>query len=299
MEKNHLRGFLIFAGKVALGTLMFLVHTVTYFVFGLIMSNLFDYGRLFQQEIIRDFMRPIDSYYVFLGPLVQPIRGLLFALGLWPIRNTIMGDKHGWLILWSIFVVFGILGTPAAAPSSLEGVIYSKLPLWYHLLGLPEIMLQTLTFSLILVWWEKRRHQPNQLLRKSTLWSDILKAVMIASFAYMGYAVGSILSAVIAKVNIDMEVAASDWKTQMMFVVAFVVNILFILLVSKRWIVCKIALWQVFLLFWLIDTIVPLVYQLIFMSPMPLPLAILIGFFPATVIAIGMRIGYGKTMATS
>lgn len=291
--RSNFKEFLSFTGKAVL------VQTITYFIFGLIMSNLFGYGRLFQQEVIRDFMRPIDSPYIFFGPLIQPIRGLLFAIGLWPIRNTILESKRGWLILWSIFVVFGILGTPAAAPSSLEGVIYSRLPLWYHLIGLPEIMLQTLAFSFILVWWEKRRYRPSQPVSKSTLWSDILKAVMIASFAYMGYAVGSILSAIIAKVNIDMETAASDWKTQMMFVVAFVVNVFLILLVSKRWIIHSIALWQIFLLFWLVDTIVPLVYQLIFMSPMPLPLAILIGFFPALVIAIGMRIGYRKTMATS
>jgi len=292
MEEGHLRAFSIFVGKVAL------VHTVTYFVFGLIMSNLFDYGRLFQREIIRDFMRPIDSSYVFLGPLVQPIRGLLFALGLWPIRRTIVENKRGWLILWGIFVIFGILGTPAAAPSSLEGVIYSKLPLWYHLIGLPEILLQTLVFSLILVWWEKRQYQPSLPHRKSALWTEILKAVMIGCFAYMGYAVGSILSAIIARVTIDMEAAASDWKTQMMFVVAFVVNVILILSVSKRWIAHRIALWQVFLLFWLVDTVVPLVYQWIFLSPMPLPLAILIGFFPALVIAIGIRIGYRGSTAT-
>ncbi len=292
MEEGHLREFLIFAGKVVL------VHTVTYFVFGLVMSNLFDYGKLFQQEIIRDFMRPIDSPLVFLGPLVQPIRGLLFALGLWPIRRTIMGSKRGWLILWGIFVMFGILGTPAAAPSSLEGLIYSKLPPWYHLIGLPEILLQTLTFSLILVWWERGRYQPGQPVDKSALWADILKAVMVACFAYMGYAVGSILSAIIARVNIDMEAAASDWKTQIMFVVAFVVNVILILPVSKRWIAYRITLWQVFLLFWLVDTVVPLVYQLIFLSPMPLPLAILMGFFPALVITIGMRIGYKRTTAT-
>jgi hypothetical protein len=275
-----------------------LVHTVTYFVFGLIMSNLFDYGRIFQREIIRDFMRPIDSSSAFLGPLVQPIRGLLFALGLWPIRRAIVESRRGWLILWGIFVTFGILSTPAAAPSSLEGVIYSKLPLWYHLIGLPEILLQTLTFSLILVWWERRRYQPGQPLRKSALWTDILKAVMIACFAYMGYAVGSILSAIIAKANIDMETAAADWKTQMMFVVAFVFNVILILLVSRRWVNHKIALWQVFLLFWLVDTAVPLIYQWIFLSPMPLPLAILIGFFPALVIAIGIRIGYRRGAAT-
>lgn len=287
-EEGQIREFLIFAGKVAL------VHTVTYFVFGLIMSNLFDYGRLFQQEVIRDFMRPIDSSSALLGPLVQPIRGLLLALGLWPIRRTIVENKRGWLILWGLFVIFGILGTPAAAPSSLEGVIYSKLPLWYHLIGLPEILLQTLTFSFILVWWERRRYQPGPSLRKSALWADILKAVMVACFAYMGYAVGSILSAILVKANIDMEAAAADWKTQMMFVVAFVFNVILILPVSRRWMTRRIALWQVFLLFWFVDTGVPSVYQLIFLSPMPLPIAILIGFFPALVIATGIRVGYKR-----
>lgn len=292
MEESSLKGFLIFAGKVIV------VHTVTYFVFGLIMSNLFDYGRLFQQEIIRDFMRPIDASSAFLGPLVQPLRGLLIAIGLWPIRRTIVENKRGWLIVWGIFVLFGILGTPAAAPSSLEGVIYSKLPLWYHLIGLPEILLQTLAFSFILVWWERRRYQPVQPLRKSALWADILKAVMVACFAYMGYAVGSILSAIIAKVNIDMEAAASDWKTQIMFVVALIFNVALILPVSKWWLSRKIALWQVFLLFWLVDTVVPLLYQWIFLSPMPLPLAVLIGFFPALVIAIGIRLGYRRTVVS-
>jgi len=291
--KSNFKEFLGFAGKAAV------VQTITYFVFGLVMSNLFGYGRLFQQEVIRNFMRPIDSLSTFFGPLIQPIRGLLFAIGVWPIRKMILESKRGWLILWGIFIVFGILGTPAAAPSSLEGVIYSKLPLWYHLIGLPEMVLQTLAFSLILVWWEKRRYQPDQPLRKHTLGADILKAVMISCFAYIGYAIGSILSAIIAKVSIDMETAASDWKTQMMFVVAFVFNVILILIVSKRWIARKITLWQVLLLFWLVDTVVPLVYQLVFTSPMPLFLAILIGFFPALVIAISMRIGYRRTTATS
>ncbi|MDH7475817.1 MAG: hypothetical protein QHJ74_17770, partial [Anaerolineae bacterium] len=89
------------------------------------------------------------------------------------------------------------------------------------------------------------------------------------------------------------------WKTQMMFIMAFVVNMILILLVSKRWIAHKIALWQVFLLFWLVDTVVPLGYQLIFLSPMPLLLAILIGFFPALVIAVGIRFGHRRSTDTS
>ncbi|MGQ9780521.1 MAG: hypothetical protein ACUVRM_11740 [Bacillota bacterium] len=280
------RKFWPFAGKVVV------VHTVTYFIFGLIMSNLFDYGRIFQHEIIRDFMRPIHSSFVFIGPFVQPIRGFLFALALWPLRDVIIGRKRGWLILWGLFVALGILGPPAAAPSSLEGLLYSRLPLWYHLIGLPEILLQTLTFSLILVWWEKRPSRSRQGPREAAWWPEILKAVMVACFAYMGYAVGSILTAILARVSIDMKAAAFDWKTQLMFVVAFFFNILFILLLSQKQAVRKIHLWKIFLLCWFVETVVPLVYQWIFLTPMPIYFAVLIGFFPALVIAIGMRLGY-------
>ncbi len=292
MGRNNFKEFLGFAGKAIL------VHTVSYFLFGLIMSNLFDYGALFKQEVIRNFMRPIDSPYVFLGPFLQPIRGLLFAIGLWPLRRTIFENKYGWLILWNIFVVFGILSTPAAAPSSVEGVIYTQLPIWYHLIGLPEIMLQTLTFSVVLYWWERRRYWKTYQIpaKPQSKWvSDIGKAVMIACLAYIGYAVGSILSAVIARVEIDMEAAASDLRSQMMFVVAFVVNIVLVFLASKKWIEGKMALWHVFLFFWIVDTAVIVLYQMAFLTPMPLLLALFIGLFPALVITMGMHIGYKKT----
>jgi hypothetical protein len=114
------------------------------------MSNLLGYEDLFQRETIRDFMLPLNSHAV-LGVAMQPVRGLLFALALWPIWDVFIEKKRGWLYLWGIFLVFGILSTTGAAPSSIEGALYSKLPLWYHLLGLPEISLQTLTFSILLV----------------------------------------------------------------------------------------------------------------------------------------------------
>lgn len=293
MGRSNLREFLGFAGRAML------VQTVSYFLFGLIMSNIFNYRALFQQEVIRDFMRPIDSPYTFLGPLIQPIRGLLFAVGLWPLRKTIFENRYGWLILWGIFVIFGILSPPAAAPSSLEGVIYTQLPIWYHLVGLPEIMLQTLTFSVVLYWWERVRYRTTsqiQTRRQSEWASDIGKVVMIASLAYIGYAVGSILSAVIARVEIDMGAAAFDLRTQMMFVAAFVVNIVLIFLASKKWVRGEIALWHVFLFFWVADTAVILLYQLVFLSPMPLLLALLVGLFPAFIIAVGMHFGYKKAL---
>ena len=79
-----------------------------------------------------------------------------------------------------------------------------------------------------------------------------------------------------------------------MFVVAFVLNVVLILLLSRFWTTHKITLWQVFLLFWVVDTVVPLGYQLIFLSPMPIPLAMLMGVFPALVITVGLRLGYKR-----
>ena len=173
-------------------------HTISYFAIGLVMSQLFDYDVLFQKEIIRDYMRSIDSIQILAGPFLQPLRGILFAIGIWPIRTLVFNRKYGWLILWNIIIIFGILSTPAAAPCSIEGVIYSKLPIWYHLIGLPEILIQTLLFSIAITWWvnknqdKKSLSEQSQVKRQLTL---LMVAISIACFGYIGYAIGGILVA--------------------------------------------------------------------------------------------------------
>jgi len=186
LKTETTRKLFLFAWKVIV------THTVSYFIFGLVMSYFFDYGKLFQQEIVRDYMRPIDSSYVLAGPFLQPIRGLLFAFGIWPLRNFIIEKKYSWLILWNVIIMFGILSTPAAAPCSVEGLLYSKLPIWYHLIGLPEILLQTLTFSLVLTWWMGRKPKDVEVKeynRKRRLFTFISITIMIACFGYIGYAI--------------------------------------------------------------------------------------------------------------
>lgn len=146
-----MKKFLIFAGKVIL------IHTVTYFVVGGISATLNDYKALFQSPIIEDFMRPFDSKWVLIGPLLQPLRGMLYALALWPFRSFLMSKKHGWLYIWSLFVFFAIIGTCGPAPGSMEGMIFTKLPLYFHLVGMPEIILQTLAFSILLFLWDRKK----------------------------------------------------------------------------------------------------------------------------------------------
>src|SRR5262245_49864224 len=96
------------------------VHTVTYFVMGLIAFNLFDYAGLFAQPGLAGFFRQTDDPVIAAGPLLQPIRGALFALALYPLREIIFGRRYGWLILWWLLVALGILSTFGPSPGSVE-----------------------------------------------------------------------------------------------------------------------------------------------------------------------------------
>lgn len=288
---HNFKTFLAFAAKVILA------HMTTYFIFGFIMSNVFDYGDVFKQEVIRDYMIPMDQHNILIGPFMQPVRGLIFAIGLWPLRNLLIERKRGWLILWGLLVTIGILSTPSASPSSIEGMLYTKLPIWYHLMGLPEILLQTLVFSIWLVWWERqsiKTHEPATR-KDNPLAAEIVKAIMTACFAYIGYAVGGLLLVVITRANVDVEAASANFKMQFMFVVAFVVNILTIFWVARRWQANRITLAATFLLFWLIDALVPWLYQTFVFGSSFIPAVLMLGFFPATIIVISIWMSYGKS----
>ncbi len=298
--QNSWKTFLSFALRVIIA------HTLTYFIFGMIMSNVFDYGEVFKREIIRDYMLPIDRHNVVWGPFLQPIRGLIFAIGLWPIRGFLIERKHGWLILWGLLVTIGILSTPAAAPSSIEGILYTRLPMWYHWMGLPEILLQTLVFSVWLVWWERQLAQSRepQVRKQNPLMAEIVKAAMIACFAYIGYAIVGLVLAFTANTRaaatgtggIDIEAAGASFKMQFMFVIAFVVNALTIFWIARRWQADQMRLWVIFLLFWFIDAIVPWLYQTLVFGSSFVPTALLLGLLPAAIITIGIRTNYRRSM---
>jgi hypothetical protein len=87
------------------------------------------------------------------GPLVQPIRGLLFGLALYPLRAVVFRKRDGWLILWLVLAVVGILSTFGPAPGSIEGMIYTVLPWQTQLLGLPEVLAQSGLLSFALWYW--------------------------------------------------------------------------------------------------------------------------------------------------
>ena len=130
-----------------------IIHTITYFLIGLIAYKLFDYGYLYAETSLKLLMRQVTDPLVMAGPLFQPIRGALFGLVIYLLQESIFKKKSGWLIMWIVLVILGIINTFGPTPGSIEGVIYTILPLNIHMAGLPEVIIQALLLSLGLFYW--------------------------------------------------------------------------------------------------------------------------------------------------
>lgn len=137
----------------ALAIKAIVVHTVTYFVCGVTAYYCLDYAHKFAEPGVREVMRQTTEPIVMAGPLFQPIRGLLFAIAFYPIRSAIFGRKHGWLAMWLLLLILGILNTFGPSGGSVEGMIYTTIPITSQLLSLSEVVSQSLLLSIILCYW--------------------------------------------------------------------------------------------------------------------------------------------------
>ena len=145
-----------FIGRVTL------VHFLTYslvgalfFALGLNVMVYYESNPDPAMQGYQEIFRATDSVLVAAGPLFNIIRGLLFGLVLYPFREMLITRKWGWAYLWALFLVLALFSTIGPAPGSIEGLIYTDVPLSHHLLTPWEGALQTLVFSLLLIRWEK------------------------------------------------------------------------------------------------------------------------------------------------
>lgn len=126
-------------------------HTVTYFVMGALAAHFLNYAALMAKP--ESGMRQITDPLVMAGPLFQPLRGLVFASVFYPLRQCLFGRKHGWLLMSWILIAVGILSTFAAASGSIEGMIYTPVPILGQLRGWLEVVPQALLLSALLCYW--------------------------------------------------------------------------------------------------------------------------------------------------
>lgn len=130
-----------------------ILHTITYFLSGLVAADLFNYQGLFAVPSMAGFMRSYDNVWVMIGPLFQPLRGILFAVAFFPLREVLFNRKYGWMTTWGLLVIIGIFSTYGPTPGSIEGLLYTQVPFAAHLRGLPEVLVQSLVYSRVLFYW--------------------------------------------------------------------------------------------------------------------------------------------------
>ena len=130
-------------------------HTLTYFLVGLVASVVFNYAADFARPELQGYMRQLGDPVIALGPALQPIRGVLFALAFFPLREILFKRKYGWLVTWWLLVSLGIFSTFGPASGSVEGAIYTTLPVWEQFFsgGMLEILTQSFLFSVLLYYW--------------------------------------------------------------------------------------------------------------------------------------------------
>ena len=154
------------------------LHMITYSFFGILALTLADYRKLFETTELQYLMIPVTSPWTAAGPALQVFRGLLLALVLYPLAAEFLRRRNGALILWGLFLGLAILGTAGPSPGSFEGFVYTKVPWEIHLIGLPEGVLQTLFFSLGLVWW----------CRKPARWKNVVGGIFVGLIVLMSLA---------------------------------------------------------------------------------------------------------------
>jgi len=126
-------------------------HTITYIIMGFLAAYFLNYAAVLSHP--NSLMRPMTDPWVMAGPLFQPLRGLIFALVFYPLREILFGKKCGWLIMAWMLIALGILSTFGAVSGSIEGMIYTVVPIRFQLRGWLEIVPQALLLSALLCYW--------------------------------------------------------------------------------------------------------------------------------------------------
>ena len=102
---------------------------------------------------IAPIIRQITDPILIVSPWIQPIRALLLAIVFYLLKDVLFNPKNGWLVMWIMLAVVGVLSPFGASWGSIEGMIFFSLPIVDHIVGWPEVFLQTLLLSTILTYW--------------------------------------------------------------------------------------------------------------------------------------------------
>lgn len=248
-----------------------IAHCLTYFICGLIFANLFNYQELFKAGNTQYFMKDAYSTSSLIGPVAQIFRGIIIGFILLILKDNVMKKKNGWLYLWLIFAGLGVICTPSAAPVSIEGIIYSKLPLEFHLKTAPEVLVQTLLFSI----WVTGNF-------KLEISEKIKIPFVVTAISGVGFSISGIILALV--LGADFMASASDpYAFIVMFIALLIVFFITKLYINNKkklipaiyYIVCYLSLAGL-----------PTIYNYLTNSLLKSPLSLIFSGLPVIVIGI-------------
>lgn len=249
------------------------IHVITYILCGVFFSVIFDYSALFTTGNISYYMKPVEGFSVAMGPLVQVGRGLLFGIALLLIKDSFIENKYGWLKLWFTTFILGIINTPAPSPLSIEGLVYTKLPLYFHLQIAPEILLQTLLFSYFVA-------KPHESKFAKELYDEYKEYLIPPVLAAVMFSLSGIVLALI--LNVDIMAGTKD--TGAFIVMLISVLMVFLINVWYFYSEDKFKSFIVFVGYYLVVAVLPTIYNYISNSPFKSLLALQINLIPVIIL---------------
>ncbi len=155
-------------------------HMIAYFIAGVLAYYFMNYKEHFSSQSLSMLMLPTDSPWVAIGPSLQIFRGVIIALVLYPFKKVFFEESHGTAKLALLIFGLSYLSTIGPTPGSFEGYVYTKLPVQYHLLGIPETVIYTGLFSIMVVQWNKNQKKLYTVL-------SIIMVLLIIIMSTMGF----------------------------------------------------------------------------------------------------------------
>jgi hypothetical protein len=147
MEKNR-----IFWGYVGRFTVIHvLIYTLFAFIFLFIIQDILPEPTQVALETFQPY-RPVG----LIATSGQILRSIVLALVLYPFYNTIVRSSRGLLILFGALWGVALLGSVQPMPGSIEGMIYTEIPLLAHLVMLAAGALEVFLFSWVFLRLERQ-----------------------------------------------------------------------------------------------------------------------------------------------
>lgn len=195
------------------------IHIITYILCAITFTIVFDYSELYRTGITAYYMKDYGSVSIIVGPFIQLIRGILYAVVLLLTKNSFIDNKYSWLKLWIVMLILGLLNPLTISPSSVMGMVYTQLSLEFHLKTAIEVAAQSLLFAAIVT-------KPSFFESKVSIAPKVLLSIIILSVIGIFISIGVLLLSLTKCITIGAE-------DLLIYVIIFF-SYIFIMQISKR-----------------------------------------------------------------